>query len=731
VAGVLIASILVGGASAQDCGWEWVNPAPPRTDIYRLKQEANAFVGVGAAGNIIRSADGYRWEVVASGVDADLFGVDWGAGSFVAVGDGVILSSTAGYDWSTVYENDGAVFLDIEFSASRYVAVGDGLNGHFLTSRFGTDWELVPVPWGGGADSIAGSNDGFYVAVGIEIWFSPDGFEWEYQGSVPASQGVAGERLDTKKLGSDLFELDRIDLAWTGSRLLWAGGSELWSRDSEEEWELVAALGGCPPFSDWLGVSAGPGWALASGISGCPTPYLDPTVSLTISVDGGVTFRSPWETENGGFPGLARYGSRWVAAGALGDVMTSSDAATWTCQTGGCSSLACADGYVDLASDENSWLAVGGVGLCDTGLKRRSGGTVARSADGNFWEILAQPGDRFRGVTHMESEFIGVGGGWLARSSDGVTWTTESSPEGATLHAVGSGEGRVVIVGRRGALYSSDDGRNWFKPFLYLTADLDRVIWDGEQFIVLGRGGTIMRSTDAMNWWPALTNASADLKGAAGGEDQRIVVGEDGVILASADGEVWAPRRSGVASSLSDVIWDEDRFVAVGWDDHQDGSRPGVVLVSSDGIGWTRFSAPGEALQRIRRTGDSWLVVGGDRTIMQTECLGTHFEIESQHLQVPHGETVDLKVRLSEDVGVDTPVSIESSLPGQVVVPRTMNVWAGSDTVFVPVTGASAVSGVVLTLSLPESHGGGSTTVLASVQPPQGTPRTPSGRVSP
>ncbi len=106
------------------------------------------------------------------------------------------------------------------------------------------------MPWGRGADSIAGSDDGFYVAVGIEIWFSPDGFAWEYQGSVPASQAAAGERLNTKKLGSDLFELNRIDLAWTGNRLLWAGGSELWSRDLAQEWELVAALGGCQPFSE-------------------------------------------------------------------------------------------------------------------------------------------------------------------------------------------------------------------------------------------------------------------------------------------------------------------------------------------------------------------------------------------------------------------------------------------------------------------------------------------------
>jgi len=231
VVSALVALALAASVSAQNCGWEWVNPSPPRTDIYRLKLETNAFVGVGATGTIIRSTDGFRWELIESGAVGDLFGVDWGAGFFVAVGDGIVLQSNAGYDWSIVYENADARLVDVEFSASRYIAVGSGLEGHVLTSRFGVDWELVPVPWSGAADSITGSNDGFYVAVGTEVWFSPDGFDWVYEDTAPATVGFASEAFQTKITGTDLFELDRIDLAWTGSRLLWAGGSELWSRE--------------------------------------------------------------------------------------------------------------------------------------------------------------------------------------------------------------------------------------------------------------------------------------------------------------------------------------------------------------------------------------------------------------------------------------------------------------------------------------------------------------------
>jgi hypothetical protein len=731
---LIILSIVMSAAfdiHAQTCGWEWINPTPPRTDIYRLKHENNVFVGVGASGTIIRSTDGYAWNLMESGVTGDLFGVDWGAGFFVAVGEDAIVRSTTGIDWEVVYEYPGMTLLDVEFSASRFIAIGAGLDGSILTSSFGTGWVLVEVPWAGTPDSIAGSDEGFYVAVGTEIWFSSGGFEWEYEGSVETAQVFDIDATGSKKTGHDLFELDRIDLAWTGTRLLWAGGSELWSWEPDEKWTLVMELGGCPPFSDWLGLAAGPGWAMASGISGCPTPYLDPTVTLTISVDGGATFRNPWETELGGFPALARFGSRWVAIGAIGDVLTSSNGINWDCRNGSCTSLACSDGFADLAKSDDRWLAVGGVGLCDGHLKRRSGGTTAASADGSFWQINVLPGDRFRGVTSPGADFLAVGDGWIGRSDTGQDWTTESSPAGANLYSAASGIGWRVIVGQGGALYVSDDGFTWIKPFLFVTEDLDRVVWDGEVFLALGHGGTILRSIDALNWDTALSATTADLKGGAAGPDGRIIVGDGGVVLASTDGTAWVERRSGVEASLRDVAWGDGRFVAVGWTDDPNGSKPAVVLASSDGVQWTRFPALGEALQRIRWTGESWLAVGGERTMLRAECLGTLIGVEEEHLQVPHGETVDLHVRLSDPVPSDTLLTVVSSHPGAANTPASVTILSGSDTTVVPVSGLSLVPGAVVELRLPDDLGGGLTTAQVTVQPPEWTPRTPSGRVTP
>ena len=98
---------------------------------------------------------------------------------------------------------------------------------------------------------------------------------------------------------------------------------------------------------------------------------------------------------------------------------------------------------------------------------------------------------------------------------------------------------------------------------------------------------------------------------------------------------------------------------------------------------------------------------------------------------MPHDSTVDLVVHLSEAPDEDASITVTSSLPADVVVPQAVTVLAGSDTVSVPVTGASVAAYVVLTLTLPDELGGGSATALASVQPPEGRPRMPSGRVTP
>jgi len=720
-----------GWAALPDCDWEWVNPTPPRNTIYRVASKVGWFLAVGAEGTILLSQDGLSWERIESGVDADLFGVEFGTTWIVAVGDDVVLRSSDGREWLVVLSIDGAHFTDVAYGAGRFVAVGSGLGGQVATSATGAQWTLATAPWGGVPSTVTATDEGFAIAVGTEIWESPDGVDWSFEGAVPTSLATAEGGGAVKMLDPDLFGLDRVDLAWSGQLLLWAAGSQLWSRDGDGVWELVLELDGCATFEDWLGVAAGPGWALASGVSGCPTPYLQPVVSLYLSLDGGVSFAEPWEDGLAGFPALGRYGSHWVALGALGDAMTSTDATDWACPNGGCTALACDDELVDLAVGGDLMVAVGGIGLCDNAIKRQTGSTTATSEDGEQWAIHPLSSDRFKGVAWTGDEFVGVGDGWLASSTDGSQWTQEAAPDAADLHSVAAHDGTTVVSGKTGALYVKQGSASWLKPYHFWIEDLDRVVWDGEQFLIVGTGGLILHSPDGLNLSQSLTGTDVDLHGVAAGSTGRIAVGDDGVVLASSDGVLWSPRWSGFDGVLGDVAYGDGKFVAVGWKERPDGRRPAVALVSADGDQWTHFDVPAEALRRVAWTGNAWVAVGEERSIVRNGCLWTLVTFDTDHLHVPQGGTAELEVRIDGTVSVDTELEVESSRPGLVVVPDTAEIPAGSDRTVVVVTGAGVVSGATVTVTLPEQLGGGSGVVQVSVQPPLWRPRRPSGRVTP
>jgi len=55
-----------------------------------------------------------------------------------------------------------------------------------------------------------------------------------------------------------LFELERYDLAWAGSRLVWIGGPEAWISPEGERWTLAVTVDGCEEFSRFVGVLGTP-----------------------------------------------------------------------------------------------------------------------------------------------------------------------------------------------------------------------------------------------------------------------------------------------------------------------------------------------------------------------------------------------------------------------------------------------------------------------------------------
>lgn len=714
--------ILVAAAAAAvdiECPWRWVNPMPPRTTLYGAADGPGGFMAVGAGGLILTSLDGERWQRRESGISADLYGVHFAAQHWVAVGEGVILASRFGDEWSVAFGDPAVTLLDVEFGASRFVAVGTGLQGDVLVSANGTAWTRVATTLPDDVHAVVWAGSAFFACSTGEVYRSADGESWSFVGEVQTP------------FKDHLFELERYDLAWTGSRLVWAGGPEAWVSPEGERWTLAATIDGCEPFSRFVGVLGTPSGAVLSGFGACPSTLLVPEAQLLTSLDGGGTWTMTWRDFGGGFPALASSPGTIVALGDGGDLLVSVNGAEWEAPGSGCSSAACADGFADLTDTEDGLLAAGGVGLCDGG-KRLGGGTIAERLEGSPWEVAAVDVDRIRGIAFGEPGFAAVGDAWAASSSDGREWEVHDVPTVWPLSSVAWGEGVFVAVGGEGSLLTSVDGEAWVEQWSTTAADLERVAWDGHRFVVVGEGGTILSSADSVNWDPELSASTAHLFGVAGGDEAAVAIGDGGAILVTTDGRYWFAPLTGVTADLRSVAWNGRHFAAVGFDPGAgDAAAAAVVLASADGLHWSSFPIEAPALLSVAGNGeDGFIAAGEDRALLEASCVGTLAALDPQLRVARVGVAAELELSLEEDFEVEVRVGLASSNPAVVSVPAHVTVPRGSHSVAVPLE-ARALGSAWIVATMPDGLGAGSTAALVEVGPSSVTPRRPGGRLVP
>lgn len=84
-----------------------------------------------------------RWQSVSSGTPNTLWGVCYGGGQFVAVGEhGTILTSPDGLTWTARTSGTNVWLTAVAYGLGNYIAVGDA--GTILKSYDGVDWSAVP-----------------------------------------------------------------------------------------------------------------------------------------------------------------------------------------------------------------------------------------------------------------------------------------------------------------------------------------------------------------------------------------------------------------------------------------------------------------------------------------------------------------------------------------------------------------------------------------------------------
>jgi hypothetical protein len=143
---------------------------------------------------------------------------------------------------------------------------------------------------------------------------------------------------------------------------------------------------------------------------------------------------------------------------------------------------------------------------------------------------------------------------------------------------VAQGNGVIVKVARKAAVWLSHDGSNWVQQASGTRSLLYDVAFGNGVFVAVGNEGALTTSSNGACWVTRNARTDERLRGIAFGDGKFVAVGYEGTIITSKNGVRWTKRNSGTAERLQKVTYDAGKFDTVGW--------KGVVLTSSDGSRW-------------------------------------------------------------------------------------------------------------------------------------------------
>jgi hypothetical protein len=238
------------------------------------------------------------------------------------------------------------------------------------------------------------------------------------------------------------------------------------------------------------------------------------------------------------------YGDTWAH-----DAWETLDAHTDVMQRGGCvgagvflSVGGSAEGRWWTSADGLTWAdhrdpAMGAIAGCAHDGTRfvAAAGAPFSSADGMTWtagDSTYDP-DHLRAMTWADGWFVAVGdSGRVARTADGVAWTTDSHAGTDGLGSIAAGGGVLVAVGAAGAIATSTDaGATWSTQVIGTGHAWSGVVYGQDGFLA-GGGGELYASSDGVTW--RIVNASGVVPLSTTGP---FVFGVDGdAVLRSEDG---------------------------------------------------------------------------------------------------------------------------------------------------------------------------------------------------
>ncbi len=265
-------------------------------------------------------------------------------------------------------------------------------------------------------------------------------------------------------------------------------------------------------------------------------------------------------------------GTQYVAVGAAGTIITSSDGKSWTKQTSNTN-----NDLRGIAWSGTQFVAVG------------AQGTILTSPDGNVWYAQNSGcSNNLISVLWSGSQFVVTGASSdisldapLLTSPDGISWKVRTSGlNGWDLRSIAWSGSRFVVVGSAqfnpadNVILTSLDGSTWSQQSILVGSSqygyaqyLSDVIWANSKFVAVGPPYFVATSADGLTWQSPASSNTGLLYGIAWSGNQFVAVGWD--INTSPDAKIWTRINPTFypflnTASLWGVVWGNHQYVAVG-----------------------------------------------------------------------------------------------------------------------------------------------------------------------
>ena len=211
-------------------------------------------------------------------------------------------------------------------------------------------------------------------------------------------------------------------------------------------------------------------------------------------------------------------------------------------------------------------VAASGIGYVAVG----AGGAIIASTDGHTWtSAVSGTVNTLYGVTFGNNRYVAVGtGGTMFTSTDGVIWTSGKMLTPNNLYKVAFMNNAFYAAGALGTIITSTDGNSWTLGNTGTTLDLYAMALDNNTYIAMGDNGTLLTSPNGSAWSVSNIGGSSFIRDVVVGGTNLVGVGNGtGNFYTSPNGIAWTAKvteASGSPPSLNSVVYSNGVYVAAG-----------------------------------------------------------------------------------------------------------------------------------------------------------------------